>query len=644
VADFDIINIHERALTSISLGESHFREYKSALHGTPNGKTPRDTRQICRDIAEALVAFANADGGELLVGVEDNGSVTGIESLRPDAIAQLEEAPRTHVHRDTPLPPIKYSLVNQNEHSILYFSVHKSTTHVHLTSDGRCLQRRDLETVPIPPEQILLDRKEKLSREYDRTYVDGATIADLNQDLLGIVADRLSSGMSHEKCLQYLDLAEFVSPGLRLRKAAVILFAKDPNRWHPRLQVRIIKVNGLELRSGAQYNVKSDQTVTGNLLELIERGWDSLRPQLVQTRLGMDARFGPIVMYPELACREALVNAIAHRDYSEEGRAIEIYVFDDRMEVRNPGSLLSSISIADLMRFEGVHQSRNSMSARVLREMGYMRELGEGMRRIFDLMRTNELVAPVIKSDANSFCITLRHTTIYNDQQKLWIEQFEKFGLDREQKAIVVLGMGGKLIAPQDVWDSLGLVDTERYRQLIRSLQDIGILTSDVSKTAAQRQARQRRMSVRKIPRFKISVPRVEPIGNSDQCSAHHSSAAEDSAPVENASIYIANIPYSANEKSLTDFLLDYADVESVYIPTDRYTGRSKGYAFAAFANQEIASDVLSKLSESEFEGRKLIARTALGNAMVKGTRNQPVQLSARKTVSRTTKPNPRTG
>jgi ATP-dependent DNA helicase RecG len=182
--------------------------------------------------------------------------------------------------------------------------------------------------------------------------LDDATSADLNPLLIRTVADQLSPGMSMEKCLQYLDLAEYIGPGVRLRRAALLLFAKEPNRWHPRLQIRIIKVAGTELRSRAEYNAKSDQTVTGNLLELIERGWDSLRPQLVQTRLGRGARFESTMMYPELACREALVNALAHRDFSEEGRGIEIFVFDDRMQVKNPGSLLSSVSIGHLLRLE----------------------------------------------------------------------------------------------------------------------------------------------------------------------------------------------------------------------------------------------------------------------------------------------------
>lgn len=611
--DTEIVNLEERARTAISLGESHFREFKSALQGSPDAKTSREPKTICRDIAEALVAFTNADGGELLIGVENDGTITGIECLNRTNIGLLTDAPRTHVHPKTPLPPIRTASVNIEGHAVLYFSILKSTSHVHLTSDGRCVQRRDLETVPIPVEDILFDRRERESREYDREYVDGATASDLSRSLVQTVADQISPGMSIEKCLQYLDLAEYVGPGLRLRRAALLLFANEPSRWHPRLQLRIIKVDGVELRTGAHYNAKSDQTVTGNILELVEKGWEALRPQLVQTRLGKDARFGTTVMYPELACREALVNAIGHRDYSQEGRGIEIYVFDDRMEVRNPGALLSSITIDDLVCLKGVHESRNASSARVLRELGYMRELGEGMRRMFELMSLNELTSPELASDTNSFCVTLRHRTIYSAAQQLCLDQFESSNLSREQKAIVVMGIDGNVIAPQDIWDSLGIVDTEHYRQLIKSLQVLRILGSEIPKATAQNKARQRRISVRKIPRFKISVPQARLHGTPlpPPASAPEGEPLGDS-PDPNAKLWLGNLPYAIADSSLIEFLTPFGEVQDLYVPRDRESGNSKGYAFAEFESSAIAVKLMRKLDGLLFQGHRLVVRKAI--------------------------------
>jgi ATP-dependent DNA helicase RecG len=611
MSEQNFINLEERARIAISLGESHFREFKSVLHGTPDKKTLRETKSVCRDIGEALVAFANADGGELLIGVEDNGNISGVESANDAQIELFEKAAISHVHSKTPIPSIRFACLEIDAHKVLYFSVQKSTSHVHLTSDGRCVQRRDLETVPIPPDEIIFHRRESESMTYERKFIDNATANDLDPYLVRTVADQLSPGMSIEKCLQYLDLAEYVGPGMRLRRAALLLFAKEPNQWHPRLQIRIIKVAGTELGSGAGYNAESDQTVIGNILQLLEKGWDALRPQLVQTRLGKNARFGSTVMYPELACREALTNAIAHRDFSEEGRGIEIYVFDDRMEVRNPGALLSSVTIGALLKLEGVHQSRNALIARVLRELGYMQELGEGMRRMFELMRANELTPPELQSTISSFVVILRHSTIYNQQQILWLQQFENFNLDREQKAIVVLGIGGALISPQDIIDTLGIVDIEHYRQLIQSLKDLGILTSQITKSEASRQSRNKKISVRQIPRFRIGVPSTLKISENSLISQSLKEVAGNALKTRHQyRLWIGNLPYKLNKNTFFTFLSKYGEILDLFIPMS-FFGESKGYAFVEFDSSYEVDDLIHKLHGEIYEERKLQVKKA---------------------------------
>jgi len=73
--DIEILRLKERLEIALDLGESHYREFKSGLQGQPDKKTNRDIKDVCDDISRTLVAFANADGGELLVGVEDSGTV-----------------------------------------------------------------------------------------------------------------------------------------------------------------------------------------------------------------------------------------------------------------------------------------------------------------------------------------------------------------------------------------------------------------------------------------------------------------------------------------------------------------------------------------------------------------------------------------
>lgn len=510
--DSNILRLDERIKNAIQAGESHFREFKTAWQGAVDAKSPRSAQAIRKDVGETLVAFANADGGMLLIGVEDGGAITGVPHTT-DEIDSFLKAVTENVHADTPLPAPQAMKLQLDGKTVLYFSVDKSTRFAHLTSDGRCLQRKDRESVPVPSEQIRFERQDQISREYDRAYVDGADLQALDLDLLTRAGSSIAPGLSVEKLLQLLDLADFDGFNVRLRRGALLLFARDVIKWHPRCDVRVVRISGHELKTGKDYNVKSDETVRGSVFLIMSRAWELLRPSLVQTVFGAEGLFEERIMYPEDACREALTNAIAHRDYSIEGRGIEVLVFDDRMEVRSPGGLLSNVLLDDLQALKGVHQSRNAKLARVLRELGYVREMGEGIRRMYQLMKANDLVDPELSTNFESFVVTLKNRSVFSEEAQRWIDGFEKFNLSREEKKVVLLGHDGRVFSPQNVIDSLGIVDIDYYRELLEGLQLKGILRSSRGKPATVHRPGQtprsstRRGGKRHVARFFIRSP-----------------------------------------------------------------------------------------------------------------------------------------
>ena len=295
------------------------------------------------------------------------------------------------------------------------------------------------------------------------------------------------------------------------------------------------------------------------------------------------------IIYPELACREALINAITHRDYSIEGRGIEIKIFDDRLEILSPGKLLSSLTIEDLEELKGVHQTRNTYVGRALREFGYIRELGEGIRRMFDLMKSNELIPPKIESPNKSFIVSLFHEFIYTKEEKLWLDNFERFELTREQKTVVTLGIDGRLISPKQIFDNVGIVDTEEYRQIIQSLQESGILISEVPKSKAQTIARKGNISVKDIPRFKIQIP------NSKVSAPKIDKAKKlETDKFDYAKIYVSNLDYSVKERDLINFFSNYGNVSDAYIPKDHFTKKSRGFGFVEFETNESIRKLLA--------------------------------------------------
>ena len=472
----NILRLEERISMGIEVGESHFREFKSALvHNPSTQPTARNVKAICQDVGETLVAFANADGGELFVGVEDDGTITGVPH-KEELVNAIKRAHSDYIHQDSPLPSPAIGDIEIDGKRVLYFSVVKSMGLIHLTSSGRCLRRYDRENRPAVFEEIRAAREELISREYDRSFVDGVSTSDLDLDLLSQVADQMASGFSAEKLLQYLGLAEYGDTGLRYRKASLLLFAKDISRWYPRCEVRIIRVRGTELGAGANYNVTNDERISGTIPTLVEDAWDSLRPHLARTRFQSTGIFRESLIYPEFACREALVNAIAHRDYAREGSPIEIFVYDDRMDFRSPGGLLSGISIDQLKDLAQVHETRNVLIARTLRELGLMREMGEGILRMFGAMRDNELVDPELTSDREQFVVTLRSQSIFNRQDIAWLESYKEFDLEKNEQRVVLMGRDGHLLSTNEILKVTEIVDIDDFRALYEKLRRKGVI------------------------------------------------------------------------------------------------------------------------------------------------------------------------
>ncbi len=336
------------------------------------------------------MAFANTDGGEIIIGVEDDTTISWVPHGEEDIEAMLA-APETHVFQGQVLPIVYKLKVEIDGQVILFFQVEKGTTEIFQLQDGRVMRRNEKrQTVPANVKQLQFDRNEIRSREYDRQYVDGATTTDLDLHLVQELADRYLTGLTAERYLQQLGLAEYTTSGLRLTRAAVLLFAKDIQRWHPRSHVRFIKVNGDELYSGEAYNVISDEFAQGNIYELIYKSWEMLRPYLAyKTEFGADAKFEQRYVYPEAAC--------------------------------------------------------------------------EGMKRIFQLMRESELRTPELYSNSVWFTVTLFNQSVYSARQQQFLNQFSNYSLTTRQKNILVRGMDGKELSPEDIYIAMNIDDRDTY-------------------------------------------------------------------------------------------------------------------------------------------------------------------------------------
>ena len=172
----------------------------------------------------------------------------------------------------------------------------------------------------------------------------------------------------------------------------MLLFGKNPSLYMPSARVRVVKFEGNTFEVGENFNVIKDKTFDKCLYKVINEAKDFISSQLREfTKLNSNGVFETIPEYPEFCWLEGLVNAITHRDYSNTGEYILIKIFNDRLEISSPGSLGGFVTI-DNMKTE--RYSRNPLISRTLTEFGIVRELNEGVKRIYKEMENIHLNEP----------------------------------------------------------------------------------------------------------------------------------------------------------------------------------------------------------------------------------------------------------
>jgi ATP-dependent DNA helicase RecG len=238
-----------------------------------------------------------------------------------------------------------------------------------------------------------------------------------------------------------------------------------------------------------------------------------------------------------------------------------------------------------------------------------MRELGEGMRRIYELMHRNELAPPILNSSPDGFNITLTHRPLYSSKDLLWLSQFEQFELDREQKSVILLGQEARIFSAQEVWDAVGIVDTEHYRKLIASLTKINILKSSIGKDEARRLATKTKTPIRQFPRFEIVLPKAgEILAKTHKLTGN---VRPEKVIVSNSvhTLFVSNIPINITKSEIFDAMSFFGTVANIHFPL--FKERNKGYCFVEFESNSVAEKVLSSEEPIKLKDKSLVIRIA---------------------------------
>ena len=365
-------------------------------------------------LAETLVAFANSDGGTLLIGLNENGQTTG-EAFPDDVEIAVQAAMRKC------RPPVegRWHEAEAQDGSIVAIIVNRSPV-LHSLSDGRVLVRAGIENRPVSGDEIRQLAATKSTGDFEAELCPGARREDFDDD---VVAEFLAKWQErhHREWARSVDelllemgaIDEKGCPTV----AGVLLFARNPQAFLPQSGLTFVKFVGVLPRGEAgQRGYGRREEVRGPLPRIIQRTWDVILEEMRTGAVVAGLEREELTEYPVAAVREALVNAVAHRDYRLGGRRIEVRMYADRLEIISPGGLPGFITVDNIVE---EHFSRNPRIVTGLFQWGYIEELGLGVDLMIEEMVRAGHKPPAFKDSPFVFTVTL-HNSRARSVQPSW--------------------------------------------------------------------------------------------------------------------------------------------------------------------------------------------------------------------------------
>lgn len=372
-----------------------------ALHHKKEDQTydRKSARKDPKALSNHIVAFANADGGTIVIGIEDDYTFTGID----DYVEKINDIYRVPYDYCKPSVRVDFEIVDCIDHTgkpnhLLVINVPQSTE-LHANQEDEVYYRMGDKSKRMSFEDRLRLMYSKGSRYYEDEPVADSTIDDIDFAFVAEYCKKIGYNKSAEEYIRQNNSYVVTKSGREeMSGAAILLFGKDPQRFFPRARVRFTRYEGTEAKVGAEMNVIKDKFFTGRILDMVEKTIAFVRDQIKErTYLGPDGKFVTTPEYPEFAWKELIVNAIAHRDYSIKGTDIQIKMFNDRIVVESPGDLPGIVRLSNMRE---IHFSRNPKIAAFLHVYEYVQEFGEGVDRMYNEMQKAGLPEPEYRNES----------------------------------------------------------------------------------------------------------------------------------------------------------------------------------------------------------------------------------------------------
>ena len=341
------------------------------------------------DLAPLISAFANAEGGTIVIGIGDKTlEIEGIHQYGMDKANEFIAIPKNGCK---PMPQYNEEFLNVinskgEEDQLLLLHIQPCVDQIVRTINDSTYLRIGDKTKELKGDDLRNLEYAKSTRHFEDEINRDASIEDLDEELISEYKEKLDA--SHLPTEQVLKARAFIKSqdgNNYLTNAAVLLFAKNISQFYPNCRVRFVRYDGNSAQVGTRMNIIKDKNIECNILKLIDETRLFISSQLREfTALDpLTGKFKTVPEYPEFSWLEGIVNAVTHREYGMSGRYILVTMFDDRLEIKSPGKLPNIVTVNNM---KDTRYARNPRISRVLTDFGWVRELNEGVKRIYSDM------------------------------------------------------------------------------------------------------------------------------------------------------------------------------------------------------------------------------------------------------------------
>ncbi len=417
-----------------------------------------------KEITEEICAFANASGGVVLIGVDDANTIKGIiiDNAKRSAI-------QNSINEISPVIKCDFNIVEIDGKDIAVIEVPSGQNKPYVLS-GAIYVRQG----PNSQKLTTVEEMRDFFQQADKIYFDDAICkeANIEDDIAkeNINTFRFEAGLvnatSDEQLFTNLKL---VTNDGQLKNGAVLFFGSNPEKFFEKAVIRCVAFDGIYKRY-----IVDDKLMTGTLYQQYQKSMIWLKSKL-DVRYDIEGEGGKprkeLWEIPETAFKEIIINSLAHRDYYDKGARITIEVFNDRVEISNPGGLVSAVPKSE---FGKRSASRNPLIFGLFERMRLVEQIGSGITRIRDVMNDEGLTPPEFNIDG-IFTVTLRRPFDFEKWVEKWVEKLT----DNRVKILKEIHNNHK-VTKKELEQVVG-ISASAIDNNINILKDLGLLSREGS-------------------------------------------------------------------------------------------------------------------------------------------------------------------